>query len=139
MRKPMVAALSAPALLAIFAAASPGLAKETCTGREYPAKAIVVYARSAQVDVDLGFGITYRGIVELGGTKEPDTPFAEWYGKASEALRTKIGGKSILLCINEPGPKNATLFVNGENINHWMLENGYLDRQFLKENPSTSF
>jgi hypothetical protein len=140
MRVSSLLALVTAAAVAFFAGALPNSAKEAnCFGREYPAKAIVVFARSAELEIDLGFGMTYRGIVELDSTVEPAKPVEEWYGKASEALRSKIGGKPITLCVDNTESKSATFYVDGENINRWMIKGGYLPSRIFKENITTKF
>lgn len=101
--------------------------KIPCFGREYPAKVITVFARSARLDVDLGFGLSYQGIVELDGTKEPNKPVAEWYGKASEALSQKIYGKLLTICVVNGEGKEAYFYVDGNEINRGMIKEGFLD------------
>jgi hypothetical protein len=111
-----------------------------CIGREFPAKVIITHARSAEVDVNLGFGLTYRDIIELDGTKEPNKPLNEWYGKASEALLKKIGGKQVTLCVVDGEGKRAYFYVDGVNINKQMIAEGLLgSRPFPPFGVSTSF
>ncbi|MGV3551352.1 thermonuclease family protein [Rhizobium sp.] len=133
-------AVAVLSLSAQFVWVPPALAKErNCFDREYPAKVITVFARSAELEVDLGFGMTYRGIIELDGTVEPAEFNNEWYGKASKALRGKIAGKSIVLCVENGRSRYATFYVDGENINLWMLKKGYLPPLLIKENITTKF
>lgn len=44
-----------------------------------------------------------------------------------KASSSKIEGQQLTLCIHAQNRDLAWLFVNGENINLWMVKNGYLD------------
>jgi len=111
-----------------------------CYGRQYPAKAIDIFARSAWVEVDLGFGLTYRGVIELDGTVEPDKPSAEWKPKATEALRQKLAGKRLTLCVVKEG-MGAYFYADGENVNRYMVDKGHLSSITFKGcfNTTTTF
>ena len=98
-----------------------------CHGRRYSAKILAVFARAARAEVDLGFGMIYRGVVELDGALDPPNPGLDRYVKASDALRAKIGGKVVTLCVVNGDGKMAYFFVDGENVNKWMLKKGFLE------------
>ena len=125
---------------AVVAAASVAWAEPNipCFGRQFPAKAIDIFARSARVEVDLGFGLTYRGIIELDGTVEPEKPWAEWNPKATEALRQKLAGKRLTLCVVNEG-MGAIFYVGAENVNRYMVQKGFLPPLVIKENITTDF
>lgn len=95
---------------------------ECAGGRLYPAKALKVFTSSAYMEVDLGFGTIYRGDIRLGCTKEYSTVPA-----VRKALSAKIEGQQITLCVHSQNRDVAWFFVNGENVNLWMVKNGYLD------------
>jgi hypothetical protein len=135
-----IAAIVCALILYSFLAIAPALAGEKipCTGRQYPAKAIDVFARSARVEVDLGFGLTYRAVITLYGTVEPDKPWNEWYPKANEVLRQKLEGKPLTLCVVNEG-MGAVFFPGTENVNRYMVEMGLLPPLVIKENMTTDF
>lgn len=112
--------------------------KIQCFGRQYPAKAIDVFARSARVEIDLGFGLTYRAIIDLDDTVEPYKPSDDWYGKATEAFRQKLEGKPLTLCVQNDGLR-AVFFAGTENVNRWMIDKGFLPPLVFKENMTTDF
>lgn len=101
--------------------------KIQCDGCEFPAKVLNTFARPARLDVDLGFGLSYRGIVELDGTEEPAKPVPEWHGKASEALRRRIDGRLSTICFVDGNGKRAYFYLDDVDINRQMVEEGCLD------------
>ena len=100
----------------------------------YSAKVISVYdGDTITVDIDLGFKFSVRNFkIRMYGI---DTPEIKGSTRdrgilARDALREKILGKDIILHTlkdeqEKYGRWLGIVYVNGENVNNWMLTKGY--------------
>jgi hypothetical protein len=95
----------------------------TCEGRLYPAKATAQSLTAIVADVDLGFGITYRGTFRLrDAVKDERSSGIE----ALRALNRKIEGRSLFFCVFPKDGHAVVVFATGESVNAFMIANGYM-------------
>ena len=125
---------------AVATGATPALAfNPECGLYQYEAKVVSVYdGDTVRADIDLGFNtwrhnepLRLHGIdtPELRGKGVTDAEKAD-AEKARDALREKILGKAVLVCTikdrtGKYGRYLARIFVDGENVNEWLLREGY--------------
>ena len=95
----------------------------------YEYKAVVtrvIDGDTVELAVDLGFAITINEKFRLLGVDTPEMPTPE--GKSAKAaVEVKLLNKTITVRSegkDKYGRYLATLFLNGENINRWLLEKG---------------
>lgn len=95
----------------------------------------IVDGDTVELRIDVGFHFWFRYNVRLMGI---DTPEVRGETKAaglaaSAALREKIEGKELFVRTYAPdkyGRWLATLFVDGEDINQWLIDNGFAKPYF---------
>jgi micrococcal nuclease len=104
--------------------------------RFYPSEVISVYdGDTITVDVYLGFGISKRERLRLYNLDAPEVRGSERYEglKSRDALRKKILHKNIRIETLKNDKKGkygrviATIWLGDENINTWMIDNGYAE------------
>lgn len=105
-----------------------------CGLYEYRAEIVDVYdADTVTADVDLGFDIWIRNErFRLYNLNAPEVRGEEKAAgiRSRDALREKILGRSVIICSikdrkGKYGRYLAEIYLDGENINDWLIENGF--------------
>lgn len=103
----------------------------------YAARVVrVVDGDTIVAEIDLGFEVyLHNEHLRLLGINTPERG-EEGYHSATDALSERVGGKEVYVCTvkakrsdkeqtGKYGRYLATVYVDGENINLWMLEQGF--------------
>ena len=102
--------------------------------RDYGSKVISVYdGDTITVSMYLGLGISKEEKIRMYGINAPEMRGAEKAkGKVSrDALRKKILGKDIVLKTIDDDKRGkygrllGVVYIDGVNVNEWMVEKGY--------------
>ncbi|MGL4398667.1 MAG: thermonuclease family protein [Luteolibacter sp.] len=94
----------------------------------------IVDADTVVLKVDCGFHIVCEQMFRLRGIDAPELrrkESAEAGKKATEALRGRIEGKSLSIATHKSdkyGRYLCDLFAGGENVNAWLVDNGFARR-----------
>lgn len=98
---------------------------------EYKATLVrVVDGDTVVLDIDLGFGVWKHGErCRLAGIDAPEIPTSEGY-TAADALAHKLTVSGLVAFTKKDsqdkyGRYLVTIFVGGENVNEWMVNNHY--------------
>ncbi|MEL6751407.1 MAG: thermonuclease family protein [Pseudomonadota bacterium] len=123
-------------LLITPAHAQDSKAVEICGLYAYSAQVTEVYdGDTITADIDLGFNIWRRGEkLRLHGIDAPEMRGEEkLMGKrARDALRRRILYRDVIVCTYKDktgkyGRYLADIYLNGENMNDWLVEEGFAD------------
>lgn len=112
----------------------------------YKAHCTAVYdADTITVDIDLGFGVWLKDQkLRLYGINAPemrgeDKPFGT---QSRDRLRERILLREVLISTRKDkkgkyGRWLATILLDGENINEWLVANGLAVREYYGDEPET--
>lgn len=103
----------------------------------YAARVVrVVDGDTIVAEIDLGFEVyLHNEHLRLLGINTPERG-EDGYHTATDALSERVGGKEVFICTvkakrsdkeqtGKYGRYLATVYLDGENINQWMLEQGF--------------
>ena len=107
--------------------------------RDYPSEVTSIYdGDTITLEVSLGFGLSKIERIRLYGIDAPEVRGSERYEglKSRDALRKKILHKEVRLETLKKDKKGkygrtiGTIWIDGENVNKWMVINGFAEEKY---------
>lgn len=124
-------------LALMFGSCAAYAAPPDCGLYTYAARIVrVIDGDTVVANIDLGFEVwLHNEHLRLVGIDTPERG-QDGYHEATDALSERIAGKEVFICTTKAkrsdkeqtgkfGRYLATVFVDGENVNAWMLDMGY--------------